>query len=151
MSLSRRGPFDARRWRSLTQVWLDPYHSCHDLHQHPDVGLRRSDALFRRQSEAKLLRADREARIIPQYFFHLEDGRLPPDRDGHTLPDLEAAREAAVLMLGQFLLDDPQEFRSAGTWRIAVTDESGVEVFGVQAVASSAPPVEIEIVPNPAI
>jgi len=53
-------------------------------------------------------------------------------------------------MLGQLLIDDPHGFRAAGAWRIAVTDESGLELFGVQAVASSAPPVDIEIVPNPA-
>jgi len=67
-----------------------------------------------------------------------------------VLRDAAAARDAAVRMLGQMLVDDPQGFRAAGGWRIAVTGENGLELFGVQAVASSAPPVEIEIVPNPA-
>jgi hypothetical protein len=87
---------------------------------------------------------------MPRFFFHLEDGRSVPDAEGHLLPDLAAARDAAVRMLGQILVDDPLGFVVGGDWRLVVTDEAGVPLFTVSAAIADAAPLHIEIVPNPA-
>ena len=66
------------------------------------------------------------------------------------LDDLAAAREDAVRMFGQLLIDDPQGFGAAGEWQLTVTDEARQALFTVRARIADAEPLRIEVVPNPA-
>jgi hypothetical protein len=67
---------------------------------------------------------------MPKYFFHVIDGYESLDTEGTDLPDLAAARNAAVTMSGQILRDGGGETLWAGVpWRLWVTDGSGATLF----------------------
>jgi hypothetical protein len=60
---------------------------------------------------------------MPRYYFHVKDGHDSPDLEGTELPDLEAARRAAVTMSGELLRDGVQDSLWEGhPWEIMVTD-----------------------------
>ncbi len=47
---------------------------------------------------------------MPRYFFHVDDGRLAPDRVGLDLPDLEAVRGEAVTAAGSMICEAQNTF-----------------------------------------
>ncbi len=66
---------------------------------------------------------------MPRFFFHVHDHRDLPDREGTELPDLDAARVAAVQTAGEMLRDYSQDFWSGQEWTMRVTDETGTDVL----------------------
>jgi len=66
---------------------------------------------------------------MPRYHFNLHDGVSQPDPDGTELPDLDAAREGAVRLVGELLQDGYKGIMPGDDWRLEVTDESGLILF----------------------
>jgi uncharacterized protein DUF6894 len=60
---------------------------------------------------------------MPRYFFHVHDGGSVPDDLGLTLPDLDAARIAAIELSREILRSDVIEpFQDHTSWRIEVSN-----------------------------
>jgi hypothetical protein len=72
---------------------------------------------------------------MPRYYFHSEDGRCFPDESGTEFENLEAAKIAAVTILGELLKEDAREFWSTESFRLTVTNESGLILFILDASA----------------
>jgi hypothetical protein len=67
---------------------------------------------------------------MPRYFFHIDDGKHLPDRDGIELPDLKAARAEAVRASGSMLRDEDETlFSRSGAWQMVVTDDRDQLIF----------------------
>jgi hypothetical protein len=79
---------------------------------------------------------------MPQYFFHVRDGRTPPDARGTELPDLLAARVEAARYGGELLQDHAKTFWNDGEWTIEVTDGTGLTLFTLTFVATDAPTLQ---------
>jgi hypothetical protein len=109
-----------------------------------------ADASTSDQSLSPSLSAKRAARggIMPRFFFHLEDG-LGTASEPVELADLTAARETALRFIGQSLVDRPGEIWALGKWRLTVSDEGRMTLFAIDVVATEAPSVRIEVLPNP--
>jgi hypothetical protein len=65
---------------------------------------------------------------VPRFFFHFHDGTDQPDRDGIELPDARAARNEAVVFMGEKLKDLDGDFWPEGEWSMRVEDETGASV-----------------------
>ena len=66
---------------------------------------------------------------MPQFRFHLHDGRGHLDTEGTTMPDVQAAGIAAIRFAGEVLKDEADQVSSNGGCRIEVTDEAGHTLF----------------------
>lgn len=75
------------------------------------------------------------------YHFHVHDGYELPDREGHDLPDLAAARRFAVRLCGELIRDHADAFWTHGDWRMDVTDADGLMLFALHFSAIEAPSV----------
>lgn len=73
------------------------------------------------------------------YHFHIHDGFDLPDREGHELPDLAAARRFAVMLGGELIRDHADAFWQHGDWRMDVTDADGLMLFALHFSAIEAP------------
>lgn len=69
---------------------------------------------------------------MPRYFFHTEDGRRFPDKEGTDLPDIGAARAAAITVLSEVLRDNPEEFWRHERFKVTVTDEDQRKLFTIK-------------------
>ncbi|MBA4808687.1 hypothetical protein [Brevundimonas sp.] len=77
---------------------------------------------------------------MPHYYFHTENGDRIRDDQGEELPDVEAAREEAVTVLGEILRYRGSAFWTTGSFSVIVTDDAGQAVVSVTARASDKPP-----------
>jgi len=77
---------------------------------------------------------------MPRFFFHAEDGQCHQDEEGTDLIDIHAARNQALMILAESLKHDPEEFWRDRSFKLTVTDESGLTLYilDVSAVASAA-------------
>lgn len=66
---------------------------------------------------------------MPRFHFNVYDGISEPDRKGTDLPDWEEARTQAIRLAGSILKDDTRRFAFGETWRMEVTDETGLVLF----------------------
>jgi hypothetical protein len=66
---------------------------------------------------------------MARYFFHNEDGKCFPDESGVELPDMAAVRHTAMRVLTEMVSAHENEFYENGSWRLTVTDESGLTLF----------------------
>jgi len=80
-----------------------------------------------------------EARL-PHFYFHTENGDCIQDDQGEDLPDVDAAREEAVAVLGEILRYRGAAFWETASFSVIVTDSDGRTVVSVTAKASDAPP-----------
>lgn len=70
---------------------------------------------------------------MPQYFIHILDGVLIRDEEGEPLPDLPAARTAALRTFGETLRSREERFWKDGSLRVYVEDEAGETVVDIEA------------------
>lgn len=56
------------------------------------------------------------------FFFHIQYGEMIRDEEGVVLPGLNAARSAAVSMVGQMLRDDDDRFWAKPDLTVTVAD-----------------------------
>ena len=68
---------------------------------------------------------------MPRYFFNTVDGRRYPDEEGAQLPDLEAVRRKATLVVAELLKEQPAVFWEDRRLRVEVTDEAGGDVLAI--------------------
>lgn len=60
---------------------------------------------------------------MPRYFFHVHDGGSVPDDLGLNLPDIDAARTAAIELSREILRSETVgPFQDYSSWRIEVSD-----------------------------
>ncbi len=60
---------------------------------------------------------------MPRYFFHVHDGGSVLDDIGLELPDIAAARTAAIELTGEILKSDVMgPFMDHLCWQVEVTD-----------------------------
>ena len=63
---------------------------------------------------------------MPRYFFNVDDGRTSVDTVGSEHPDLQAAREEALVTSADLLRDGGgPDLWSGKPWRMWVTDQPG--------------------------
>lgn len=70
-----------------------------------------------------------------RFHFHQADGVRHPDDEGTELPDLDAARREALLVMADAARGNIGEFWKEGFWRVSVTDESGALMFALELTA----------------
>ena len=66
------------------------------------------------------------------YFFHFHDGTDQPDFTGTELASAQAARDAAVVFMGEKLRELDGGFWPDGQWSIRVADETGATVCTIR-------------------
>ncbi|WP_428977746.1 DUF6894 family protein [Lichenibacterium minor] len=76
---------------------------------------------------------------MPRFFFHRTDGDFDPDREGTELPDLNAARLEAIRYAAATVKDHPIEVWSGTTFRIEVSDDTGMLLSTVIILEIEAP------------
>ncbi|MDQ8028622.1 MAG: hypothetical protein REJ23_07825 [Brevundimonas sp.] len=70
---------------------------------------------------------------MPRYFIHILDGVLIRDEEGEPLPNLTAARTAALRTFGETLRSREDRFWEDGSLRVYVEDEGGETVVDIEA------------------
>ena len=65
---------------------------------------------------------------MPRYFFHVQDGRDIPDKEGTILSGIDEARAKAVTASAEALKDLGARFWNHPDWRMHVADEKGATV-----------------------
>jgi hypothetical protein len=75
---------------------------------------------------------------MPTFFFHTEDGERLQDGEGSQLPDVEAAKDAAVQILVEALRGASNRFWETESFRVVVADERGLTLFSLQMSATLA-------------
>lgn len=67
---------------------------------------------------------------MPRFYFHLEMcGRVYPDEEGRSFPDLEHARASAVLDARDLMAGEVKAGRLCFACRIDIADEQGAVVL----------------------
>src|SRR5215211_7373762 len=74
---------------------------------------------------------DGVTRPMAHYFFHFH-GADQPDHTGTELASAQAARDAAVIFMGERLKDLDGGFWPDAEWSIRVVDETGAAVCAIQ-------------------
>ena len=69
---------------------------------------------------------------MARYFFHFHDGTDQPDHTGTELASAQAARDAAVVFMGEKLKDLDGGFWPDAEWSIRVVDEIGAAVCAIR-------------------
>jgi hypothetical protein len=63
---------------------------------------------------------------MPRYFFNIDDGHTTIDNEGSEHPDLQSARQEALLTSSETLRDGGGPHLWSGKpWRLWVTDQPG--------------------------
>jgi len=62
---------------------------------------------------------------MSNFFFHVHDGTLLPDRTGIELPSLDEAYAQAIATSGQILQEAGIGILKSAPWRMEVTDGQG--------------------------
>ena len=55
------------------------------------------------------------------------------------MPNLDAARDQAAILLGRIVADDPRSFWADGEHVVRCTDDTGLTLFEVRATSQDAP------------
>jgi hypothetical protein len=70
--------------------------------------------------------------FVTRYFFHFHDGTDQPDYSGTELRNAQAARDAAVVFMGEKLKELDGGFWPDAEWSIRVVDEAGAAVCAIR-------------------
>ena len=76
---------------------------------------------------------------MPRYFFATADGERSPDDQGTELPNHAAARVAAIKYAGAMMEKKPEVLWDGRDFRVEVTNEQGLMLFTIIALAINAP------------
>jgi hypothetical protein len=80
--------------------------------------------------------------VVPKYFFHISDGVDKPDLTGTELPDITAAKVAAVEHAGEVIRDLGPAFWTSEDWQLLVTEADGRPVLTLSFSGSMAEATE---------
>lgn len=72
---------------------------------------------------------------MPRYHFDIKDRPPRPDHDGSELADDAAAREAAVRLIGAYMIENPEPLLLWGEVGIHVRRSDRRTVFVISCVA----------------
>jgi len=78
---------------------------------------------------------------VERYFFHIDYGEFSRDSEGTSLPNLRAARGAAVQLLGEILRDAGDEFWAKPDLIVTVTDSTDLTLWTLPVSGDDAPSV----------
>jgi len=76
---------------------------------------------------------------MPRFYFDVHDGVSLCDEVGYELPDLDAAKQQAVVFSGELLRDAASQFWRGDEWRMDVRDDTGMILFALHFLAVTAP------------
>ena len=76
---------------------------------------------------------------MPRYFFHRADGEFDPDDTGTELPDLTAARTAAIRFAAESVKDSPGRVQPSHAFRVEVSDDAGMLLCTIVVLELDAP------------
>src|SRR5829696_5661584 len=82
---------------------------------------------------------------MARYFFHFHDGTDQPDHTGTELASAQAARDAAVIFMGERLKDLDGGFWPDAEWSIRVVDALRSAPFGSVAIHTSTRALEADL------
>ncbi len=81
---------------------------------------------------------------MPKYFFQL--GPSPrAERVGQELPDIQAAKCAAVRLIAETLCEHPQDFWDTDSHQVTVTDQGGLVQFAIDIFTTTSPVAQASI------
>ena len=75
-----------------------------------------------------------------RYFFHFHDGTDQPDLTGTELASSKAARDAAVVFMGEKLRELDGDFWPEGEWSIRVANEADATVCTIRVTGDQVTP-----------
>jgi hypothetical protein len=78
---------------------------------------------------------------MPRFYFHV-DG--PPDNLGMDLPNVAAAKCAAVRYAGQLICEEANSFWDSGDFEMTVTDEDDLVLFSLVLTGIDAPAIQMK-------
>src|SRR5215204_4981355 len=90
------------------------------------------DACHRLSLRNATIRDGTALSVVTRYLFHFHDGVDQPDLTGTELAHSTAARDAAVVFMGEKLKELDGDFWPEGVWSIRVADESGATVCAIR-------------------
>ena len=76
---------------------------------------------------------------MPLYYFHTQDGRCIRDDEGIELPNDDAARNEASVVLGELVKEDPEMVWRDHNFSVTVTDATGLILYVLDLTASCSP------------
>ena len=76
---------------------------------------------------------------MPRYFFNIDDGRSPRDKEGTELKDLATAKCEGVKLAGRIICEDSDRFWDRREWGLTVTDSAGLILFSLAFLGTEAP------------
>jgi hypothetical protein len=79
-----------------------------------------------------IIQTDSVEPAMARYFFHFHDGTNQPDHTGIEPASTKAARNAAVVFMGEKLKELDGDFWPDGKWSIRVADETDATVCAIQ-------------------
>lgn len=80
---------------------------------------------------------------MARYFFHLKDGVFAADDEGQELPNLAAAKDAAVQVLVDILKGDSCKFWDTESLQVIVSDANGLTLLSLDLSATLAPVLQL--------
>jgi len=78
--------------------------------------------------------------VMGRYFFHFHDGTDQPDLTGTELASSKAARDAAVVFMGEKLRELDGDFWPEGEWSIRVAKEADATVCTIRVTGDQVTP-----------
>ncbi len=74
---------------------------------------------------------------MERYFFHIDYGERSYDEEGTLFVSLDAARNAAVMLLGELLRDEADTFWAKPDITITGTDAKGLVLWSLMAMGTA--------------
>jgi hypothetical protein len=76
---------------------------------------------------------------MPQYHFHVYDGRPVKNVNGIELPNIQAARVEALRLAAETIRDAAERADLGDAWRVEVLDEVGLMLFRMDFLIAESP------------
>ncbi|MGY6283622.1 DUF6894 family protein [Methylorubrum extorquens] len=69
---------------------------------------------------------------MPQYHFHVHDGRSESDPETVMLTDQSVAKVMAVTLAGEILQSEANRIVDSRNWSLEVTDDAGLALYRIE-------------------
>jgi hypothetical protein len=85
---------------------------------------------------------------MPRYFFHVSRHDSRPDNDGSYLPDIHAAKAAALRLCGELIQEIDESFWTGPQWELRVTNDQQTLLFTLSFSGEDAADVRLASPPH---